>query len=47
MGTPLSRAAAESPVVAFMLMRRQGENRWVGGRRGANVRAKTDLTVTS
>ena len=25
---------------------RKKKNRWVGGRRGANVRAKTDLTVT-
>ena len=38
----------ESPVDAFMLMRTliRVKNRWVGGRRGANVRAKTDLTVT-
>ena len=49
MGTPRGESGGrESPVDAFMLMRTliRVKNRWVGGRRGANVRAKTDLTVT-
>ena len=47
-GTPEGDSGRKSPVDGFALMRTliRVKNRWVGGRRGANVRAKTDLTVT-